>query len=134
LSDNHDIVDRLTILEETMGVGGVVVANAIGLDQSQYSKIKRRKIGITLKQVMEISSRFGVRAGWLIEGEDPMYKNEKSGPGEPDLQTLRNQISTALSSLQEAMKTLPQPLGPETSAAGDPAFRKPGKTKKIEKQ
>jgi transcriptional regulator with XRE-family HTH domain len=89
LSDNQDIVDRLTLLETDRGIGGAVIAKAIGLDQSQYSKIKRRKIGITLKQVMEISSKFGVRTGWLIEGELPIYRNEKSGSlGEPDIDLL----------------------------------------------
>lgn len=60
---------------------------------------------------------------------------EKSGTIVPDyVSNLRKQISSALVSLQEAMKTLPGPMGPEIGAAGDPAFRKAGKTKRTERQ
>jgi hypothetical protein len=136
LTDTQTIGQRLEWLLSELNLGINEFATTIKVDGSQFGKIINNKLGITLKQILEISSVYGVRPGWLIDGELPVYKKEKSGPNmEPDhLLTLRKQISTALVSLQEAMKTLPQPLGPEISVAGDPAFRQSGKTKKTEKQ
>lgn len=111
MADNQDIVDRLNILEKALDVGGVIIANSIGLDQSQYSKIKRRKIGITLKQVMEISSKYSVRSGWLVEGEEPIFKKEKSGAEyTPDLNLLaqlRKEIEVLKSSLLRLSDLVP---------------------------
>lgn len=62
------------------------------------------------------------------------YEKNPAPVKTPDLMMVRKQIDTAIVSLQEAMKTLPKPLGPEIGAAHDPAFRQPGKTKKAGKQ
>lgn len=121
------------LLDQNLGINDF--ADSIKVDGSQFGKVVKDKLGITLKQVMEISSVYGVRTGWLLEGEGPPYKKDKSGSFEPDhLLTIRKQLGTALISLQEAMKTLPGPMGPEIPSAGDLSYRKPGKTKRTEKQ
>jgi transcriptional regulator with XRE-family HTH domain len=73
-----------------------------------------------------------LQENFVLLEDGPGYKKQPA-PGEApvDLLTLRSQIGSALSNLQEAMQMLGGPLGPETSAAGDPAFRQPGKKKKI---
>lgn len=118
-------------------------ALSIGMDPSQFAKIVKGVAAISLEKLVEISSKYEVSVEWLVTGvtveerfqlaeHDPGYKKRPS-PGEMtvDLLTLKNQIGSALSSLQEAMQMLGGPLGPETSAAGDPAFQQPGKKKKI---
>jgi transcriptional regulator with XRE-family HTH domain len=112
------------------------MAIKIGMDRGQLGKVLNDKLGVTTKQVLEISSQFGVRTGWILEGELPVYVQKKSGNQElPDhyLPTLSKHVSQAFSNLQEAMKMLPQPMGPEITAVGDAAFRK-GKKNKQEKQ
>jgi hypothetical protein len=136
MGDNKELeglTERLNVLFARSQMSIQDFSDKIHVDRGQFGKVLNGKLGVTLKQVLEISSQFKIRTGWLLEGEDPMYKKE-SGPVEPDYQTLRKQLSTALFSLQEAIQTLPQPVGPEISAVDDPAFRKPGKTKKTERQ
>jgi hypothetical protein len=127
------------------------LAAFVGVKREHFQKMVNSDQGIDIAKVENLLSRYvlwhyATKLG--IDADEALYPskvwgtllnevhqlNEKSGSGEPDLQTLRKQISTALISLQEAIQTLPAPLGPEIGAAGDPAFRKAGKTKRTEKQ
>jgi transcriptional regulator with XRE-family HTH domain len=68
------ISERLRALLDLLKKGDQEFADSINIDQSQFSKIKRGKLSITLKQIMEISSYYKVRTGWLLEGEEPIFK------------------------------------------------------------
>lgn len=88
MTEEQTIGRRLVILLSELKLGITEFASSIGMDGSQFGKILSGKLNITLKQVLEISSKYKVRTGWLIEGEAPIYKNEKSGSWEPDIDLL----------------------------------------------
>lgn len=111
------IGQRLAWLLSDQKIGITDFAGTIGVDGSQFGKIVNDKMGITLKQVLEISSKYSVRAGWIIEGELPVYK-QKSGPVEPDFREVMNQIkeyANGIISLTESKKVQVRVLDQETN-------------------
>jgi transcriptional regulator with XRE-family HTH domain len=88
LTDNHTISERLTYLLSELKLGKTEFAESINVDGGQWGKVLRGKMKPTLVQILEISSKYGIRTGWIIEGEPPIYKKEKSGSFEPDIDLL----------------------------------------------
>lgn len=76
------IGELVAILKEQKGynykdkMNNGIFARSIGIDPSQFSKVKTGEISVTLKQILEISSIYGVRAGWIIKGEMPVFEHE----------------------------------------------------------
>ena len=117
----NNIAERLLYLIEDLKqkghvhegkkINSGVFADAIGVNPSQFSRITKNELNITLTQVMEITYIFGVRAGWLIEGEEPMYWSEKSGPStEPDFKLL-TQIEGHAKAIVSLLESKPAPQG-----------------------
>lgn len=83
--ENSPIGERVRIFlkthvnEDGSKINGGKLAKELNIDASQLSKILKGKLSFTLDQVMDFSSRFKIRTAWLLEGEVPVYKNEKSG-------------------------------------------------------
>lgn len=87
--DLHTIGGRLLFLIDKLRSMNVLTkenkmdsgsfARSIPINESQFSRITQNKLNITLTQVMEISSIYMVRSGWILEGELPIFQNEKSG-------------------------------------------------------
>lgn len=57
------------ILNKEGKMNSGVFADSIGLDPSQFSKIKSGEVGITLEKIMEISSIYNVSIEWMITGK-----------------------------------------------------------------
>jgi transcriptional regulator with XRE-family HTH domain len=89
VADSVSINERLRYVVANTGMTDQDFAATVHIDRSQFGRILRGQLNITLKQVMEISSLYSVRAGWLLEGEGPIYKTEKSDSYKlPDLNLL----------------------------------------------
>lgn len=89
MSDSETINDRLKWLLSDLKIGKTDFAKSINVDGGQWGKVLGGKMNITLKQILDISSTYHVRTGWLIDGELPVYKKEKSGAlKQPDLYLL----------------------------------------------
>lgn len=95
-------------------------ARSIHMDQSQFSKIKNDKMGITLKQVMEISSIHAVRSGWLIEGEEPILKGKSDPVKEPD--NLLIQLKRQIDELKTNSDKLFERLSEQDEGTQDPDY------------
>lgn len=134
IQEYNTIGSRLKKVVKDTGLTIEKFVEPINVDRGQFGKVLKDNMGVTTNQILEISSHYGVRTGWILEGELPVYKKEISGKSMPDnLLTLRRQLNSAIFNLQEAMKTLPVSAGPDISAVRNPAYRQ-GKKKKTEKQ
>jgi transcriptional regulator with XRE-family HTH domain len=102
------LIERLNVVFANSQKSIQDFAVDIHMDRGQFGKVLNGKMGITLKQLVEISSRYGVRTGWLIDGELPMGKKEKPGSFEPDLQLL-TQIRKQVDELKVNFDTLFEP-------------------------
>lgn len=129
------IIGRLNEVVEDSGLTITEFAKSINTDRGQFGKVLSGNMGITLKQIIDITSRYGVRAGWLLEGEG----DKKSGPLEvPDslLTQIENYAQNILLSLKEVRKE-PQPaFQPGTDVAPLPSqtVNLRGKKKTSKKQ
>ncbi len=117
MAENNTIGRRISYIAMTAEMGITEFAESINMDGSQLGKVIAGKMNITLKQVLEITSKYGIRAGWLIEGEGPMTK-EKSGTFEvPDhlLTAVREEAEKMRLSLERIMKAASTNLDLNTS-------------------
>jgi len=137
LPEISTIEGRLNKIVEDSNLNIQEFAERIGVDRGQFGKVLKGTMGNTLKQILEISSQFGVRTGWILEGEEPMHTKEKSGAFQlPDslLTQLRNEIETLKINLQRISDLVP--LEQEESSFQEVTFsRSPlGKTQKTGKR
>jgi transcriptional regulator with XRE-family HTH domain len=51
-------------------------AISIGMDNSQYGKIESGKITPTIKQLLDISSKYNASLDWILTGEGHMLRSE----------------------------------------------------------
>ncbi len=114
-------------------------AQSINMDAGQLSGVKTGKYNLTLQQVFEINSKYNVRIGWLLEGEEPIFKNEKSGSLQmPDsllthLKTLQQSLQISLHKLEEIV---PYPEPEEENSDQGAAYSefRPDKSRKADKR
>lgn len=94
-----------------------IFANSIGIAPPQFSRILKNEFGLTVEQVLRISEKYNVRAGWILEGEEPM-KKQKSGPSqEPDLDLLtlmRKQADDLKANFDKLFEPLKEPVAKNT--------------------
>lgn len=109
LSDNQTITDRLNHLLKELKLGKTEFAESIEVDGGQWGKVLKGNMNATLKQILDITSKYGVRSGWLIDGEGPIYKKQKSGSVEkPDLQAqIKKQIDELRINFDTFVESLP---------------------------
>jgi transcriptional regulator with XRE-family HTH domain len=100
--------ERISELINALKVQDRDFAASIGIDQSQFSKIKNNKLPITLKQIMEIISIYNVRAGWLLDSEGSMFKEKSGAFQQPDIQLL-TQMKTQIKTLYDLSLQLSVP-------------------------
>jgi transcriptional regulator with XRE-family HTH domain len=119
---NNTIAERLNTIVEMSGLSIQDFAASVKIDRSQFGRILKDKMGITLKQVLEVSSHYGIRVGWIVEGEEPMLKT-KSGAEAPDQKlfaTMKEEIKAMQLSLDRLSKAAVGIVGTEIQA-GRPA-------------
>lgn len=66
---------RLRLARETAKLTGVELSDKCGIDQSVISRYEngKRVAGMTANSVILLANALGVRSGWLLSGEEPMY-------------------------------------------------------------
>lgn len=103
-----DINSRLNLVVKNTGLDIQEFARSVNIERGQFGKVLKGTINITLKQLIEVSSQYKVRLGWLLEGEEPMYAHEKSGTNKaPDhhlLTQIEDYANGILVSLHELKK------------------------------
>lgn len=87
-----------------------VFAKSLKIDPGQLSGVKTGKYNLTIPQLLEVNSIYGVRLGWLLEGEKPMFKNEKSGTNKMPDRSLLVQLNNELSAAQLSLRKLEESL------------------------
>jgi hypothetical protein len=102
-----------------------VFAESVGIDPSQFSKMKSGDVGITLEQILEISSIYNVSMEWIIAGSGPVFKSSTLSINEDDpgyqkttgthgipadvLTLLQEEVSTMQVSLERIAKVVGVP-------------------------
>lgn len=66
------IGNRIKQAREALKISQKDLAERLGMDPSQYSKIERGKVMPTLMQIIEISKIVGKTLDWLVSGNDEL--------------------------------------------------------------
>lgn len=61
-----DYIDRLTELRQDNDIKQEYIANLIGTNQSNYSKIERKERKLTIEQLITICQFYHVSADWIL--------------------------------------------------------------------
>lgn len=131
-----EICERIAFLSKQSGKTQEVLSNELGMQRTQLGRVINGTLNPTLQQVCDISSLFSVRAGWLIDGEEPMLK-EKSGPFQvPDqlVVQLRKQAEDLLVSLHTLSASLDVPEEENVNQASAFPALKQGKSQSNDKR
>lgn len=129
MADNQHIMtfgERLKFLIQELKEKGVVTGDgkmnsgsfaiSIGVDPSQFSRVTKEEIGLTLNQLLKISEIYEVRTGWLLEGEMPVFKvyeNETGAAATPDHAVLsKEQLEMVRVSLEKLNQVFSAPPSP----------------------
>jgi transcriptional regulator with XRE-family HTH domain len=65
---------RIKELRQVKKMTGKDFATSINMDNSQYSKIEKGRLTPTIKNLMEIYSRYNASIDWLLTGEGQMFR------------------------------------------------------------
>jgi transcriptional regulator with XRE-family HTH domain len=68
---------RIKELRQSKKLSGKKFAEAINIDNSQYSKIENGKLVPTIEHLMEIYSNFNVSIDWLLMGEGKTFRDQE---------------------------------------------------------
>lgn len=105
MADIIPINEKLRYVVSNSGLTDQDFAASVNIDRSQFGRILRGQLNITLKQLLEISSLYKVRCGWLLDDEPPVYK-EKSGSLEKPDQQLLTQLRKEIDVLKASLLRL----------------------------
>jgi transcriptional regulator with XRE-family HTH domain len=75
----NDVSNRLQQLLRSRGATQSEFASTIGTTPATVSRIAAGKAGLTVEMAHRIAAKTGVRAGWLLTGELPMYAGQDMG-------------------------------------------------------
>jgi transcriptional regulator with XRE-family HTH domain len=75
----NDVSIRMQQLLRAHGVTQSALAAAIGTTPATISRIAAGKAGLTVEMAHRLATKTGVRAGWLLTGELPMYAGQDMG-------------------------------------------------------
>lgn len=112
----NNVSTRMQQLLRARGVTQSDLAGVIGTTPATVSRIAAGKAGLTVDMAHRIAGQTGVRAGWLLTGELPMYAGQDTGAiaREGYLAGWRDAVAAMEQRLHEVAGGIPAGHGPAT--------------------
>ena len=95
-----NISKRIRDLREEKGIKQVDVANKLGLERGNYSRIERKGDKLTIKQVKQIADALGVNTKELLFSEKSTELEKAWDIAQTELKLLKIQNKTILTNMQ----------------------------------
>jgi transcriptional regulator with XRE-family HTH domain len=115
---SSEIIKRLTMIRQTLGLKQGVFAQAMGIPQTTFSTIENGKSPLQERYIKLICLTFNVNETWFRTGEGDMFTEEIPGLQEfvdtfqklsPEMRKVIREIAHTLLDAQEARETTPAP-------------------------
>lgn len=98
---NDDIIDRIRIIRDVLGLNQKDFAAKLGIGQSTLAQMETGRRTILDRHIRLISAVFGIQEQWIRNGEEPMFTSSFETDGKTEIPAKKQALINAVAGLSE---------------------------------